>query len=194
MENNTETESYQTTRHPARGLRRVVPLALLLSAWLLSPTPARGDFEVSMGNRKLQATHIKTAAPVDVYAGECEPIAEPIIFDCPGVAGSTCSLLIHLSGQYIGVTPGWSGNIAWSVDGSTDGFFPSSGMTVASEVDRIWTSNTVAVTVAKKGVSKGWHRLWGCFYLVNSDHPSDGSEPGFIFWSIRTVTLEVFKP
>jgi hypothetical protein len=147
---------------------------------------------MSLAHRTLQYTHIETAGPLSVNEGEAVPMSRPIVFDCPGAKGTTCTLLIRVDSQYVGLTPGWNFDIWWVLDGQNrPGFGPTPGLAMASEVDRIWTANTVGFTVVKRQVPKGWHVLEGYYYLVQD---SSATEPGTVAATVRTITLQVLKP
>jgi hypothetical protein len=134
METSIETEP---SRSRCQAPRWVLPATLLLALSLTSLSQAQSPFEMSLAHRTLQYTHIETAGPLSVNEGEAVPMSRPIVFDCPGAKGTTCTLLIRVDSQYVGLTPGWNFDIWWVLDGQNrPGFGPTPGLAMASEVDR----------------------------------------------------------
>lgn len=185
METHTETHVRPQRRFTHAGAALTLGLILLAST-----SHAQAPFDSNRHHLKLQYTNIRTDGPLEVHEGECVPVVDRMWFDCPGTVGTTCTVTVDLSTQYLGLTPGWNAALSASIDGNKSVFHPVPDLAIASDIDRIWTANTVAVSLVATGVKKGNRFLDVCFYLVNSD----GTEPGFMHSGVRKLQVTVYKP
>jgi hypothetical protein len=149
------------------GATIVALLTLIASA-----SHAQSEFDAMLSHRALKYTNLMTAGPLVVNEGECVPLIPTTFFDYPGARGTTCSVAIQISTQYLGLTtPGWNADIAAAVvslKGESVRLSPVNSLAVASEVDRIWTDNTVGMILVADGITRGGHHLHMC--LAQSPH------------------------
>jgi hypothetical protein len=174
-------------------MNRTLAIGLLGAALFGPAVPASlaDPLTGSTGHLTLAYTVLHTAESVSVGEGQCVPVIERLVFDCPGKRGSTCTVVITLSMQYGGLTPDWIATLSATIDGNSTVFSQDGGLFVASEVDRLWLPNMTSITLVAPAIPRGFHALKMCLYVVNG---GEATEYGSVFSAVRTLKVEVYKP
>jgi hypothetical protein len=174
-------------------MKRTLAIGLLGAALFGQAVPASqaDPFTGSTGHLTLAYTVLHTAEAVAVGEGQCVPVIDRLVFDCPGKRHSTCTVVVTLSMPYAGLTPDWIATLGGTIDGDSTVFSQDGGLFMASEVDRLWLPNMTSITLVAPAIPRGFHALKMCLYVVNG---GEATEYGSVFSAVRTLKVEVYKP